>query len=406
MTTATDIRASLIEALQADLVGPFYPPNGDNDEVLPLPPSRWYLTGFLAPQGNQETEDPTAEEELGAGPDEDNEDAAGQEPEPKQKHRFPASLGLSVLLPPASQGNEPIRATVRFAEYIAETREDEAAKRSKTVWRRVPRDPMSVDLPLEPGAIEPGQMLPGAAGIWVRGRLETAEAPGLEVGTRALSLFVVNQRGVGERGRQDEPFIFQVELELEYAGGFVARPNRQGEHVPDWDDRVADLQFRNRFEYAVGHGVSVEVLPQGEKVTRVRTSWLPRFEVRRVVTGQELSVVTEMERLASLADGEAAKAALLPLVDAYGRWLDGQSKTVVDSDARRATRDQLIKNAAIARQRIRSGIERLASDLQAFDAFRLANQAMVISALKRTPERYQEGNRPAWRLFQLAFLLL
>ena len=47
------IRRRLVEALHADLIGPFVPPDhpSGGEEILPLPPSRWYLTGFLAPQG-------------------------------------------------------------------------------------------------------------------------------------------------------------------------------------------------------------------------------------------------------------------------------------------------------------------------------------------------------------------
>src|SRR5262249_9678185 len=44
------VRKRLVEALEADLVGPFVPdthPQG-GQEILPLAPSRWYLTGFLA----------------------------------------------------------------------------------------------------------------------------------------------------------------------------------------------------------------------------------------------------------------------------------------------------------------------------------------------------------------------
>lgn len=52
MTSSTAVRAHLLAALEADLVGPFDPevPN----EVLELSPSRWYLTGFLAPTGARE----------------------------------------------------------------------------------------------------------------------------------------------------------------------------------------------------------------------------------------------------------------------------------------------------------------------------------------------------------------
>ena len=49
------IRSRLVEALHADLIGPFVPPDhpSGGEEILPLPPSRWYLTGFLAPQGGR-----------------------------------------------------------------------------------------------------------------------------------------------------------------------------------------------------------------------------------------------------------------------------------------------------------------------------------------------------------------
>ena len=41
------------------------------------------------------------------------------------------------------------------------------------------------------------------------------------------------------------PAAEQVGLELEFARGFVPRPNLRGEKADDWDDRVADLQFRD-----------------------------------------------------------------------------------------------------------------------------------------------------------------
>ena len=50
--TELDIRARLVEALQADRVGPSVPDGHPlGQEVLPIAPSRWYLNGFLAPEG-------------------------------------------------------------------------------------------------------------------------------------------------------------------------------------------------------------------------------------------------------------------------------------------------------------------------------------------------------------------
>jgi hypothetical protein len=64
------------------------------------------------------------------------------------------------------------------------------------------------------------------------------------------------------------------------------------------------------------------------------------------------------------------------------------------------------KKAGRAKDRIRAGIELLAQDAQVREAFQRMNQAMALSARKRSPGRYAEGARPAWRLFQLAFVLL
>ena len=50
MTKPGDIREHLVRAPIADLVGPFDLDNPAAAERLKLPPSRWNLTGFLAPQ--------------------------------------------------------------------------------------------------------------------------------------------------------------------------------------------------------------------------------------------------------------------------------------------------------------------------------------------------------------------
>ncbi len=411
--TQTEPREHLIRALQADLIGPF-DPDSPVGEVLPLAPSRWYLTGFLAPANGREVLEPT-DDEIAAGPDVPEEETTGHEPEPKQKSRLPSSLGMSVLLPPAV-GSDSITVRVSFAEYRAEHRLEEGQGKPRTVWRRVAREPVSLELELDAGKVARGLEVPGYPGVLVKGRLELVAAPeaqGLEPGTRALSLFLVNDRPRGERGREDEAFLFQVRMELSFAGGFVPRPNRRGAWSEDWDERVSDLQFRHRFEYAVGHGVAVEVVGGGAgqgddgPVTRVATTWLPRAEVRPVITHEEEGVVTEMERLAELRDAESVEDALGALVSRYGEWIQAQRAVSLESDSRRQTRDELMKKADGARQRIASGIRRLKEDAQVREAFRLANRAMAMAAVQRNPERYRQGGaRPKWRLFQLAFLLL
>lgn len=402
---ATDTRAALVSALHADLVGPF-DPAAAGDELLPIAPSRWYLTGFLAPQAARETNNPDDEDDAaGSTATEEDENEPVAEPEPKQKNTFPASLGLSVFLPPASASREAIDVTVTFAEYVREDQETGEGKKKKAFWRRVPQPPHSVTLELSEAAVEKGVRLRDTSSIRVCGKLETADAPGLPPKTRALSLFVVNERPPGEKGRVDEQFIFQVAMEVAFEAGFVPRPNRRGEASGDPDEETSDLQFRNHFEWAVGHGVAVEIPDGQQKVTRLRTTWVPACKVPRVETHEEPAVTTAMEVLADLAPDELVRR-LEPLVDAYGAWIETQATAELDSDPRTKRRKKLLDDARRANGRIRAGIALLAEDAEVREAFQLMNRAMATSARKRSPQRYRGEAKPSWRLFQLAFVLL
>jgi hypothetical protein len=44
-----EVRTHLLDALQLDLVGPAPDDLAHAEEIIPQPPSKWYLTGFLVP---------------------------------------------------------------------------------------------------------------------------------------------------------------------------------------------------------------------------------------------------------------------------------------------------------------------------------------------------------------------
>lgn len=402
MSTPSDLRDTLVRALEADLIGPFDPETGE--EVLPLPPSRWYLTGFLAPQGGRDPQDPTEEEELGVENDHDEESGGTErETEPKQKNRLPASMGLSVLLPPGP-ASDTVSVRVSWAEYEPEDREREESRRPQRVWRRVPRPPVRLDLTLDPQRIAAGIPITGN-GVYLAGKLETVDVPGPE--TRALALFVVNGREPLPKGPQDTRSLFQVHLEITFDKGIVARPNHSDGGAADLDEQIADLQFRSFCEYAVGHGVSVASAhpADGGRVTTVRTAWIPCAVVPRVITGPAVGV-TVMDELAALEDGATLRQALEPIPHAYGAWIAKQRAIELDTEPRRATRDKTVAEAERACSRISEGIALLERDGEVRLAFRLANRAMAMAARQRNPERYADGTVPRWHLFQLAFVLL
>ncbi len=86
----------------------------------------------------------------------------------------------------------------------------------------------------------------------------------------------------------------------------------------------------------------------------------------------------------------AVRGALQPLIEAYAKWIDTQRTVEVGTQRRAEVRDELMRRAEEAKARIAEGIELLARDGEALEAFRLANRAMATAARRRNPERYRE----------------
>jgi hypothetical protein len=104
VTTARDVRAQLVEALELDLVGPRtgHPPHAQYaEEVLPIAPSKWYLAGFLVPYeapADQRADDDGNELLDRSGRKIEADDDNAPEAASARKAFFPSSMGLSVLV--------------------------------------------------------------------------------------------------------------------------------------------------------------------------------------------------------------------------------------------------------------------------------------------------------------------
>ena len=99
--------------------------------------------------------------------------------------------------------------------------------------------------------------------------------------------FLVNHRtpALVDENRDDR-FIFQAGLDVQTEEPLVPRPNLRGQAADDWDERVADLQYRDVYEYAVGHGIATHAeMNEAGACHAVSTCWVPAAEVesRRAV---------------------------------------------------------------------------------------------------------------------------
>ena len=179
----------------------------------------------------------------------------------------------------------------------------------------------------------------------------------------------------------------------------------------DWDERVADLQYRDVCEFAVGHGISTRAVLDDQCACReVHTRWIPSAEVERVAPAPIEGVELAMEKLAALPDASAAKARLSDLVTQYRAWIAKQKANIpTKPKPRHETATELLNRATVAADRIEAGIS-LLQDGQVLDAFRIANKVMAVAARRRFGVLLGKDpasvDPPSWRPFQLAFLLM
>ncbi|MFO0592642.1 MAG: DISARM system helicase DrmA [Polyangiaceae bacterium] len=444
--TPENAREALVRALRLDLIGPDDDDPLDaalREEKLRVRPTRAYLTGFLVAAArtsngsaqtsgsddeDEDLSDETADEQLDSPSPEgdENETAAAERP------RFPSSIGLSVLVHPAEKRLEARvtcatyeRITIPITDSDDEPSEPGVQPKTRFLWKRCAHDiPVSIDL-VDDGALHPHPAgLDGLTIDVVTRPFADAGRSLLGDGTRAVTLFLVNRRDPTKAGGKDGATVFQARLHVQATNGFLPRPNPRGTQATDpHDERVADLLYRNDGEHAIGHGISVMAKRRGEGpnefVANVATSWLPSALVPRTVANEKIeNVQFGMEALADLPpdDYEAMRRSLLPMVKAYRDWIEAQRSEaeaalreigVADvREARLGTTRRLLDEAELAARRVEHGID-LLSEPTTREAFQLANRAMALQMWQRDGDRLRkDGKVPAWRPFQLAFVLL
>jgi hypothetical protein len=454
------VRSSIVETFRRDLVGPG-PQDADlaRERLNDTSPSRWYLTGFLAPaddplaqDGPQTEEDnPSAQEEMETDIAEPADDGAGgaagddAAPEaPNAKRRFlPSSIGLTVLLPPDVR---EIEARISWGDYrtepplsedlflpdeseaaaVAEDGKPKEKRRQFVDWVRVPREQtVRISVPDGRGRAvvipESAALQRGGGGLVLEthAREFTFTTPGGDERVRALTVFLVNRRKPVHRFYADVSYVFQAQLELVCPQGFRPRRDLSGYKSNDVDLRVADLHYRDVCEWAVGRNAAAAWGPDEDakgSVARVWTDPLPQAQVERVAPNEDDALTSRvtfgMEALAERAgqNGAAVKESLAALSGLYADWIEAERKKTGNLPPRqRETAERLIAEMETARQRILEGIDILSGNDIARAAFRYMNLAVAMAARRRNagPTGDPAAQRaPEWRPFQLAFILL
>lgn len=344
---AARVRDELVARLRRNLIGPSEAEDADlATERLPPgeSPSRWYLSGYIAPSGeltaeNSDTPDAEWDEIDGLLPDEGfgAGGAAGDHDEPETpaaRRRFlPGTIGLSTMV---DASVDTLSVTIDWGDYAPEPPlppdmlESGAEPHGAPVgWRRVPRHATeTLRIPREADGIARMPLVGSAATARPGGALELAirarpfalrRADGTTRAVQVVTVFLVNKRLEPPSRYRDLAYAYQVRLTLTCATGFVAQHDLSRIARDDWDDQLADLHYRDSAAYAVGLGCATgHVADPDGAVRSVHTTHLPRAAVERTVAAPVPDVTFGMDALSGLAgDGTALAIALQPLVTAY-----------------------------------------------------------------------------------------
>ena len=463
----TYIRELLQLAVMDDLLGPA---GGPHECIVDMGVRDRYLVGKLAPReaaqggiegldgplANEEADEPTDPEAPGqhepgaefgtaTGRMEPESDAADEIDAASNQSLVPSSLGMTFCV---DGDAERIEVEVRWGRYersddheIFRTRKNKetgAEEQTKAkVWQRIPCGGKLV-LPLIEGVIPhqaPDENYPE---VRVQGSVRAKNANG----DRLVTLFLVNVQEEPETNH-DTAWVFQPELVVRAEADTpkraifrrrpVLKPDPSTAETDDFRERLSlEMIYRNRVEFAVGHGVAVhaETAEDVTLATEVRTTVMPQYEVqvtetpgldpsdRPAMKEMVSSGLLDMQRLATL-DLEPLVDALSMLTKDYAAWIDEQRARVgVDVVGYDAQSQQAMDRCQEIHARLQQGIDTLKSDENALAAFRFANRAMATQRVRSqyaleirrgknvTVDQFDVLENRSWRPFQLAFLLL
>jgi hypothetical protein len=413
-----DLRELLHDAVVNDLLGPA---SGPEEEILGTSVRDRYLVGKLAPK-----ESPIDQADTGdlveSGSD-GGDDGGAEGATLMSQSIVPSSCGLTFCVDASCEALEMEVTWGHYRKTESEVHVTEAGN-PKRVWKRRAAGG-AVKLGLEPGEV--GRLVPDAEqpDVFVRGVVR----PPTAAGEKIVTLFLVNDQEAPETN-QDEAWLFQVQLALRTPEGKdVFRRRPMGESASDDDERAAlAMLYRDKVEFAVGHGVSVHWELSAGRVDRavaVRTQIVPWYDVPATEAPTEADLpgladlILDMRELADLDEKALAKTLGL-LHQEYMAWIGGQQARV-DAKAlgehEPSAREALEKCRRTA-DRLRVGIDTVLADPKALEAFRFANRAMWLQrvrslyALERRRgkdtklEDIDVPKNRSWRPFQLAFVLL
>ena len=413
-----ELREQLHEAVVKELLGPAL---GSEEEVFDSRVSDRYMVGKLAPKNT--LMDVTADDHTPEDAYVSTQDGAGEKSNSLNESLTPSSFGMSFRVGMDADAMQVHAAWGHYTRTESETRLTDAGNAAQ-VWKREAAGGILV-IPLKPGKF--GPVIPDSRqpNVFIQGVIR----PPTTTDEKIISIFIVNGQKKPEKN-QDEAWLFQPEIVVTASDGAPIFRQRLS-HNSDADDpekTALAMMYRNQVEFAIGHGVSVHAEADIEAPNRavmIKTSVIPYYDVpiTEAPTIEDIpgfgNLALDMMKLAEM-DKDSLKDNLSILLVEYKKWIDTQKERIDKGELSNYAQAGIaaMERCENSLNKIKDGINKVATDDDAFEAFRFANRAMWkqrvhgINSLKirrgeeTTIEEIDIPLNRSWRPFQLAFFLI
>lgn len=436
MLTKAEIRQKVVDEVRGLLIGPRH----GEEEIVNMRLTLRYFAGILFPFGSKR-------KQLQAESQEDNEDAAvngagefsgdSDNPLSLANEALPSSVGLSFCI----NDNDDFECHVSAGRY-------KLIKKKPQQWQRYQIGPEVHKINASSEAKLEIPALDGTAEIIIFKRKSSFR--------KNQSLITVSLRnicsvaGEGKDASQHnvnnvENRLYQIELKVRSVGKILPYISMPSE-LADMESKVLDLQYSFIPTFAAAHGSSVNWLvnkQNKELADEVWVDYMPDSSVK----SPEFTIENKLSNGSSFYDEDVLKLAWLAsdknkpdevcerlnkFISHYKDWIKIQEELSVTSHHAQAKK-YLIDEMSRASSRMIAGVQLLKDNPEYFEAFKLANYAMLLQMEQKEllavtqSERLKNGMAwpiPAiesvagsdlsikkmmnaeWRPFQLAFFLL
>lgn len=428
------IRDELTAMVVKDLLGPAEGPEEELDQREDHAYGR-YLVGLLAPQSA--VVEGEMMDRLGTDGADDQEVGTTDASTSAKDSFFPSTIGMSFMVEGTEEAIVIESQWARYRRVKSEKQVKKTTGEPALVWKREPHEGEPLVLPLKAGLFGPYEPDPTNDPLVVlQGKVRKNGHGWL------VTVFLRNISPKQDR-KKDEAWVFQPKIRARSAGRpsrpvFLQRHDEQRDFsrmdaMTREESETLEMLYRFRPEFVVGHGVSVHTtLPQPDAVraTAVETEFIPQAEVEQQTPPDTDDnpdiggVILDMKELAEMPKADLL-ASLDQLHTAYERWITREVLKPADPTQRlqhhQDAAARAIANCQRACERLREGIDLIATDPLAEESFRFANRAMWQQRVRSTYSRLvrkkelQPGapvdpldvpkNR-SWRVFQLAFVII